>query len=92
VNVGTGSDIAIADLASLVADAVGYRGPILWDTSKPDGTPRKLLDVSRLASLGLASPHTAGMMACDVRLLTTSISWLVGQRFDSDSILNSTLK
>ena len=52
VNVGTGSDIAIADLAALVAEALGYRGTILWDTSKPDGTPRKLLDVSRLAALG----------------------------------------
>ena len=52
VNVGTGCDIAIAELAILVAEAVGYRGLIHWDTSKPDGTPRKLLDVSRLAGLG----------------------------------------
>ncbi|MEB3349974.1 MAG: GDP-L-fucose synthase [Cyanobacteriota bacterium] len=52
LNVGTGTDVTIAELASLVADAVGYRGQILWDTSKPDGTPRKLLDVSRLADLG----------------------------------------
>ena len=52
VNVGTGSDVTIAELAGLVADAVGYRGTIEWDTSKPDGTPRKLLDVSRLEGLG----------------------------------------
>jgi GDP-L-fucose synthase len=52
LNVGTGTDVTIAELASLVADAAGYRGQILWDTSKPDGTPRKLLDVSRLADLG----------------------------------------
>jgi GDP-L-fucose synthase len=52
VNVGTGSDITIAELAGMVADAVGYRGRIEWDAEKPDGTPRKLLDVSRLEALG----------------------------------------
>lgn len=52
VNVGTGSDVTIRELASLVADAVGYSGEISWDTTKPDGTPRKLLDVSRLAETG----------------------------------------
>ncbi|MGW0884298.1 GDP-L-fucose synthase family protein [Streptomyces sp. NPDC002671] len=52
LNVGTGEDIALADLAGLVAQAVGYRGEIGWDTSRPDGTPRKLLDVSRLRALG----------------------------------------
>ena len=51
-NVGTGEEISIWDLAHLVAEAVGYRGTITRDTSKPDGTPRKLLDVSRLRSLG----------------------------------------
>ncbi len=52
LNVGTGSDVTIAEAAALVADAVGYRGAIRWDATKPDGTPRKLLDVSRLAALG----------------------------------------
>ena len=52
LNVGTGVDLTIRALAELVAQATGYRGTILWDTSKPDGTPRKLLEVSRLASLG----------------------------------------
>jgi GDP-L-fucose synthase len=52
VNVGAGNDIPISDLASMVAEAVGYRGEIRWDASKPDGTPRKLLDVSKLAALG----------------------------------------
>jgi GDP-L-fucose synthase len=52
LNVGTGSDLPIRDLASLVADAVGFAGAIDWDTSKPDGTPRKILDVSRLAAIG----------------------------------------
>jgi GDP-L-fucose synthase len=52
VNVGTGEDLAIKDLAELVAKIVGYTGEIIWDTSKPNGTPRKLLDVSRLTALG----------------------------------------
>jgi len=52
VNVGTGHDVTIKELASIVADAVGYTGEIDWDSSKPDGTPRKLLDVSKLASSG----------------------------------------
>ncbi len=52
INVGTGEDITIAEFARVVADAVGYGGRIAFDSSKPDGTPRKLLDVSRLAALG----------------------------------------
>ncbi len=52
VNVGSGKDIAIIDLARLVSDVVGFTGQIRTDSSKPDGTPRKLLDTSRLANLG----------------------------------------
>jgi len=52
LNVGTGVDVTIAEAAETVAQVVGYRGAITWDPSKPDGTPRKLLDVSRLAALG----------------------------------------
>jgi GDP-L-fucose synthase len=52
VNVGTGEDIAILDLAKLVCDVVGFEGKIATDPSKPDGTPRKLLDVSKLRSTG----------------------------------------
>jgi GDP-L-fucose synthase len=52
VNVGCGEDISIAELAALVADVVGFRGAITKDASKPDGTPRKLLDVSRLKAMG----------------------------------------
>jgi GDP-L-fucose synthase len=52
VNIGTGEDITIAEFARVVAAAVGYSGTISFDTSRPDGTPRKLLDVSRLAKLG----------------------------------------
>ena len=52
VNVGTGKDISIKDLAHLMADIIGYKGSFSWDTTKPNGTPRKLLDVSRLSALG----------------------------------------
>ena len=52
VNLGTGKELTIKELAEMVARAVGYEGKISWDTSKPDGTPRKLLDVSKLESLG----------------------------------------
>jgi GDP-L-fucose synthase len=52
VNIGTGEDIAIAEFARLVAGAIGYTGEISYDTSRPDGTPQKLLDVTRLAKLG----------------------------------------
>jgi GDP-L-fucose synthase len=52
LNVGTGRDLTIADFAKLVADVVGYAGSIVFDTSRPDGAPQKLLDVSRLAQLG----------------------------------------
>ena len=52
VNAGTGKEISIKDLTKLVAQIVGYGGEILWDTSKPNGTPRKLLDVSKAAALG----------------------------------------
>jgi len=52
VNVGAGSDVTIAELAALVAEVVGYRGRFAYDASKPDGTPRKLLDSSRILALG----------------------------------------
>ncbi|MDP4689317.1 MAG: GDP-L-fucose synthase [Candidatus Nanopelagicales bacterium] len=52
INVGVGDDVTIAELAALVADVVGYSGEVEWDAAKPDGTPRKLLDVSRISALG----------------------------------------
>ncbi len=52
INIGTGEDVTIKELAELVQQVVGYEGQIQWDADKPDGTPRKLLDVSRLKSLG----------------------------------------
>jgi GDP-L-fucose synthase len=52
INVGVGEDISIKELAEAIKEEVGFKGEIKWDTSKPDGTPRKLLDVSKLKSLG----------------------------------------
>jgi GDP-L-fucose synthase len=52
VNIGCGVDQSIAELASIVRDVVGFTGELRFDTSRPDGTPRKLLDVSRLTALG----------------------------------------
>ena len=52
INVGCGHDITIAELATTIADVVGFRGEICWDHSKPDGTPRKVLDTSRINALG----------------------------------------
>lgn len=54
INIGTGEDLSIKELAEMVKDCVGYRGEIAWDKSRPDGTPRKLLDVSKLKALGWA--------------------------------------
>jgi GDP-L-fucose synthase len=52
INIGVGDDIAIKDLALLIKDIVGYTGELRFDTTKPDGTPRKLMDVSKLHALG----------------------------------------
>jgi GDP-L-fucose synthase len=52
INVGTGQDVTIKELAETINDVVGYQGEIVWDSSMPDGTPRKLMDVSRLRALG----------------------------------------
>ena len=52
INIGTGEDLSILELANIVKKCVGYEGKIVWDSSKPDGTPRKLMDVSKLHSFG----------------------------------------
>jgi GDP-L-fucose synthase len=52
INVGSGEDVTIRELAELICDIVGFDGELTWDKSKPDGTPRKLLDVSKLQKLG----------------------------------------
>jgi GDP-L-fucose synthase len=76
INVGTGTDVTIKELAETVAAIVGYEGEILWDTTKPDGTPQKLLDVSRLTSLGWTAsiPLDAG--------LRSTYAWYVEHRAD----------
>ncbi len=52
INIGSGTDLTIYELAFIIKDIVGYDGDIVWDTSKPDGTPRKLLDITKIKSLG----------------------------------------
>ena len=52
INVGTGKDVTIKELATTIADVVGFKGEIVWDTSKPNGTPRKVLNVDKIKSLG----------------------------------------
>ena len=54
LNIGTGKDISIKDLALKIANIVGFKGDILWDKSKPDGTPRKVLDISKISKMGWA--------------------------------------
>jgi GDP-L-fucose synthase len=51
-NIGSGADVTIRELAETVMDVVGFKGKIVFDSSKPDGTPRKLLDISKIKSLG----------------------------------------
>jgi GDP-L-fucose synthase len=55
INIGSGTDLTIRELAELICEVVGFRGEITWDESKPDGTPRKLLDISKIGSLGWKS-------------------------------------
>jgi GDP-L-fucose synthase len=73
INVGTGDDISIRDLAEMIADIVGFDGDIVQDTSKPDGTPRKLMDVTRLTRLGWQAriPFRQG--------IEETYRWYVGQ-------------
>jgi GDP-L-fucose synthase len=73
INIGTGKDISIQELANLISEIVGYEGSIKWDTSKPNGTPRKLLDTSKINSLGW-SPKislTEGIV--------TTYEWFLGE-------------
>jgi GDP-L-fucose synthase len=75
INIGTGEDISIAEFARTVADVVGFRGKIDYDTSKPDGTPRKLLDVSRLSAMGWKAkvPLRAGLTNAYADFLTSKL-------------------
>jgi GDP-L-fucose synthase len=74
LNVGTGEDITIAEFARLVAEVVGYSGSISFDTSRPDGAPQKLLDISKLAALGwrATTPLREG-------LITTYVDFVAGR-------------
>jgi GDP-L-fucose synthase len=76
LNVGTGTDITIGEFAQIVADVVGYRGRIAFDTSRPDGAPQKLLNVSKLASLGWTAkiPLRAGLADAYADFLKNEIS------------------
>jgi GDP-L-fucose synthase len=58
INVGTGTDVTIRELAETLVKVIGYEGKLVFDTTKPDGTPRKLMDVSRLAQLGWQARKT----------------------------------
>jgi len=71
INVGTGVDLEISELADLIAQVTGYDGQINWDTSKPDGTPQKLLDVGRINNLGWTSEITLNQG------LRTTYDWFV---------------
>ncbi len=74
INVGSGSDVTISEIARIIADTVGYRGEIRWDESGPDGTPRKLLDIQRLADLGWSAktPLAEG--------IRTTYDWFLAHR------------
>ena len=82
INIGTGRDITIRDLAELIADVVGFKGRIVMDTTKPDGTPRKLLDIGKLAALGWQP-------SIDLKKgLESTYAWFVSQ-FGSDRSLRT---
>ncbi len=76
LNVGTGVDVTIAEFARTVADIVGYKGELVFDTSRPDGAPRKLLDVSKLAALGWCAntPLREGLAAAYADFLAGSVA------------------
>jgi GDP-L-fucose synthase len=79
INVGTGTDLSIADLAAIVAEVVGFDGKIVYDKSKPDGTPRKLLNVAKLSALGW-KPKTE--LADGIRL---TYDWYLANRARPES-------
>jgi GDP-L-fucose synthase len=56
INIGTGRDLSINEISEIVKEVVGFQGEVIWDESKPDGTPRKLLDITKLKNLGY-QPH-----------------------------------
>ncbi len=79
LNVGTGEDITIKEVASLLAELVGYQGELVFDTSKPDGTPRKVLDVTKINELGWSAKTSLN------EGLQQAISWYI-ENYDSQSM------
>ena len=77
INVGSGQEVSIAELARLVADVVGYTGLIQYNSSMPDGTPRKLLDGSRLKNLGWSSSISLR------EGISSTYSWFIANRCPS---------
>ena len=77
LNIGTGEDMTIFELAELIKNIVGYNGEIVWDTTKPDGTPRKLMDVSKAHSLGWKHEVNLeeGIKKTYSNFLTTAYQW-----------------
>jgi GDP-L-fucose synthase len=73
INIGAGKDISILELANLISEIVGYEGSIKWDTSKPNGTPQKLLDTSKINSLGWSPKISL------VEGVTSTYEWFLGE-------------
>ncbi|BDI04337.1 GDP-L-fucose synthase family protein [Sphaerotilus microaerophilus] len=88
VNIGTGEDVTIRELAETVMNVVGFQGDIVFDASKPDGTPRKLLDVSRLRSLGWAA---STQLRAGIRQAYEAAPFYA-RRADNEVVLNTTLE
>ena len=76
LNIGTGKEVSIGEFARLVAEIVGYRGELVFDTSRPDGPPRKLLDISKVTALGWTAktPLREGLQAAYKDFLARGIS------------------
>jgi GDP-L-fucose synthase len=79
LNVGTGEDISIRELAAMIKDVVGFKGNLVFDTTKPDGMPKKLLDVSKLSALGW---HSEAKLA---EGLKESYKWFLGSHKESQT-------
>jgi GDP-L-fucose synthase len=86
VNVGTGSDVTVRELAEMICDTIGFTGALRFDASKPDGTPQKLLDVAKLTGMGwkAKTPLASGLRAMYQRLAQAEVS---GRREPSERLL-----
>ena len=86
LNVGTGKDISIKELALKIASKVGFSGEIIWDMSKPDGTPKKQLDISRIKSIGWAPT-----IELDKGIENTILTYKKERNFINSCNINTTL-